>query len=48
MKPISLNLEEDTIILLKEIARSEVIPYTTLIRQWVVKKVREYQPQGED
>lgn len=43
MKPVSLNLDEETITSLKNIARSEAIPYTTMLRQWVVKKVREYQ-----
>lgn len=44
MKQINVQLSEKTLIRVKEIAGKEELPYTSLIRNWIVQKTREYTP----
>lgn len=42
MKPVNIQLSEDTIKQAKTIAELEQIPYSILLRNWIVKGIREY------
>ncbi len=44
MKQINVQISEKTLIRVKEIAGKEELAYTSLIRNWIVQKVREYAP----
>lgn len=44
MKQINVQLSEKTLIRVKEIAGKEELAYTSLIRNWIVQKTREYAP----
>lgn len=44
MKQVNINLHEKTIAKAKEIAEIEQIPYSTLFRNWIVQRIREYAP----
>lgn len=42
MKQINVQLSEKTLLQVKEIAEKEELAYTSLVRNWIVQKVREY------
>ena len=44
MKPINIQLHEDTIKKVKAIAEFEQLPYTVMIRSWIAQRIREYAP----
>ncbi|NJD54406.1 MAG: hypothetical protein FIB07_16275 [Candidatus Methanoperedens sp.] len=44
MKQVNLQLSEKTLGRVKEIAKNEELPYTSLIRNWIVQRVKEFAP----
>lgn len=44
MKQVNIQISEKTLDRVKKIAKNEELPYTSLIRNWVVQKTREYAP----
>jgi hypothetical protein len=44
MIQVNLQLSEKTLNKVKEIAKNEELPYTSLIRSWVVQRIKGYAP----